>query len=195
MTASWRPSDVSDRETNPRPADGALLERFRGGEVEAFDGLVERHQTSLLRFASGILRDPTRAEDIVQESFLRLLRNGPEIGSEGSLGPWLFRVCRNLAYDVIKMETREQARRLKATLPEPPTPDANSEHAEVLSLVKQEMELLPSREREALWLKVHQGMTYKQIGDVLGVKPGTVGWLVHQGLDRLTSRLRLAQAL
>lgn len=186
---------MSDREQDSRAADGALLERYRGGEVAAFDGLVERHQASLLRFATGILRDPTRAEDVVQESFLRLLRNAPEIGSEGALGPWLFRVCRNLAYDVIKMETREQVRREKATLPEPPTPDADSEHAEVLRLVKQEMDLLPSREREALWLKVHQDMTYAQIGEVLGVKPGTVGWLVHQGLDRLTSRLRLAQAL
>jgi RNA polymerase sigma-70 factor (ECF subfamily) len=78
---------------------------------------------------------------------------------------------------------------------EPALPDATSERAEVLSMVRQEMEMLPAREREALWLKVHQGMTYAQIGDVLGVKPGTVGWLVHQGLDRLTSRLRVAQAL
>lgn len=186
---------MSDREKDSRPADGALLARYHGGEVEAFDGIVERHQASLLRFATGILRDSVRAEDVVQESFIRLLRNGPTIGSEGSLGPWLFRVCRNLAYDVMKMETREHARREKAILPEPPTPDACSEQAEVLSLVKREMEMLPSREREALWLKVHQGMTYAQIGDVLGVKPGTVGWLVHQGLDRLTSRLRLAQAL
>ena len=186
---------MSDREHVSRPADGTLLAAYRDGEVAAFDGIVERHQAALLRFATGILRDGPRAEDVVQESFLRLLRDGPAIGSEGSAGPWLFRVCRNLAYDVMKTETRERARRDKAHVQEPALPDATSERAEVLSLVRQEMELLPAREREALWLKVHQGMTYAQIGDVLGVKPGTVGWLVHQGLDRLTSRLRVAQAL
>ena len=186
---------MSDREDASRPADGTLLAAYRDGKVAAFDGIVERHQAALLRFATGILRDATRAEDVVQESFLRLLRDGPVIGSGGSAGPWLFRVCRNLAYDVMKTETRERARREKAHVNEPSQPDATSERAEVLSLVRQEMELLPAREREALWLKVHQDMTYAQIGEVLGVKPGTVGWLVHQGLDRLTSRLRVAQAL
>ena len=186
---------MSERKTDSGPADGSLLADYRNGNVSAFDLLVDRHEAPLLRFAASILREATKAEDVVQESFLRLLRKGPDVGSEASLGPWLFRVCRNLAYDMKKMDTREAARREKVAYEEPITPDAQSEQQEVLSLVQSELQNLPEREREAIWLKVHEGWNYAQIGEVLGVKPGTVGWIVHEGMNRLTARLRMAQAI
>ena len=186
---------MSERKTDSGPADGSLLADYRNGNVSAFDLLVDRHEAPLLRFAASILREATKAEDVVQESFLRLLRKGPDVGSEASLGPWLFRVCRNLAYDMKKMDTREAARREKVAYEEPITPDAQSEQQEVLSLVQRELQNLPEREREAIWLKVHEGWNYAQIGEVLGVKPGTVGWIVHEGMNRLTARLRMAQAI
>ena len=92
------------------------------------------------------------------------------------------------------MDTREAARREKVVYEEPITPDTQSEQQEVLSLVQRELQNLPEREREAIWLKVHEGWNYAQIGEVLGVKPGTVGWIVHEGMNRLTARLRMAQA-
>lgn len=176
-------------------ADGDLLAAHLAGSAEAFDRLVERHQGRLLRFATGLLRDRTRAEDVVQETFLRLLRKPPAIGSAGSAGPWLFRVCRNLAYDLMKTETREQVRRDRLEASVPPTPDEQSADTEVKALVRREWDLLPAREREALWLKVHDGLSYAQIGEVLGVKPGTVGWIVHEAMKHLTQRLRAVQAL
>lgn len=176
-------------------ADGALLAAFTAGSTEAFDQLVERHQARLVRFASGLLRDRERAEDVVQETFLRLLRTPPALGSADEAGPWLFRVCRNLSYDLMKTESREQARRERLTVEETQAPDERSADAEVLALVRKEWGQLPAREREALWLKVHEGMSYAQIGSVLGVKPGTVGWIVHEALNHLTQRLRTAQAL
>jgi RNA polymerase sigma-70 factor (ECF subfamily) len=177
------------------PADGALLAAHAGGSAEAFDRLVERHQGRLLRFATGLLRDRTRAEDVVQETFLRLLRKPPAVGSAAAAGPWLFRVCRNLAYDLMKTEAREQQRRDRLEAPASPTPDEHSADLEVRALVRKEWDRLPAREREALWLKVHDGLSYAQIGEVLGVKAGTVGWIVHEAMQRLTQRLRAAQAL
>lgn len=176
-------------------ADGALLAAHAAGSAEAFDRLVERHQGPLLRFATGLLRDRTRAEDVVQETFLRLLRKPPAIGSADGAGPWLFRVCRNLAYDLMKTESREQVRRERLEAAAPSTPDEISADTEVKALVRREWDLLPAREREALWLKVHDGLSYAQIGEVLGVKPGTVGWIVHEAMQRLTQRLRAVQAL
>lgn len=76
-----------------------------------------------------------------------------------------------------------------------PTPEDQSADAEVLALVRREWDLLPAREREALSLKVNDGLSYAQIGEVLGVKAGTVGWIVHEAMQRLTQRLRSAQAL
>jgi len=186
---------VSDRKTGLEPADGTLLASFRAGDAQAFDQLVERHQASLLRFATSLVREASRAEDIVQEVFLRLLRKGPELGSEDSAGSWLFRVCRNLAYDTMKMETREQARRERLPVAESKTPDDVHADNEVLDLVGREWQQLPEREREALWLKVHEGLSYKEIAALLDIKTGTVGWLIHEAMNRLTTQLRRAQAI
>jgi RNA polymerase sigma-70 factor, ECF subfamily len=178
------------------PPDGSLLDAFQQGDSSAFDQLVERYQGPLLRFARGFVRDAVAAEDLVQETFIRLIRSAPVPGSDGTLGPWLYRVCRNLAYDTRKMETREMQRRERAAAPEPPvTPVGHSVQAETCAIVRREMENLPEREREALRLKVDQGLSYNQISEVLGVKPGTVGWLVHQAMNHLTERLRAAQAI
>lgn len=177
-------------------ADAVLLESFQQGDSTALDWLVERYQGPLLRFARGFVRDQGAAEDLVQETFVRLIRSAPDLGSQGSLGPWLYRVCRNLAYDNRKMETREMQRRERAQTPEPaPTPAGLNEQQETCAILRRELDLLPEREREALRLKVDQGLSYHQIGEVLGVKPGTVGWLVHQAMNRLTERLRAAQAI
>ena len=176
--------------------DATLLESFRQGDSTALDTLVERFQGPLLRFARGFVRDQGAAEDLVQETFIRLIRNLPALEPHGSLSPWLYRVCRNLAYDNRKMETREMQRRERVQEPEPaPTPAGLNEQQETCAILRRELELLPEREREALRLKVDQGLSYIQIGEVLGVKPGTVGWLVHQAMNRLTERLRAAQAI
>lgn len=176
--------------------DAALLGAFQQGDGAALDQLVERYQGPLLRFARGFVRDQSGAEDLVQETFLRLIRSTPLLEERGVLGPWLYRVCRNLAYDTRKMETREMQRRERAATPEPaPTPVGLTEQQEACDIVRRELDLLPEREREALRLKVDQGLSYSQISEVLGIKPGTVGWLVHQAMNRLTERLRAAQAL
>ena len=83
--------------------DGPLLGALLNGDSSAFDQLVERYQSPLIRFARGFVRDRGAAEDLVQETFIRLIRSTPDIGSDGVLGPWLYRVCRNLAYDNSKM--------------------------------------------------------------------------------------------
>ncbi len=190
----------------PGPDDSALLLKFQNGDQGGLESLVERHQGGLLRFAGGLLRDPSRAEDAVQETFLRLIRKAPRLGTGDSLGPWLFRVCRNLSLDTRKIEGREMERRRRletrggvdsgsVTARPQDNPSQVAEDSEVRSLVDRELELLPERERTALRLKVHGGLSYAEVAEVLQVKPGTVGWLIHKGMDRLASRLRAAQAI
>ncbi|MBT5119514.1 MAG: RNA polymerase subunit sigma-24, partial [Planctomycetes bacterium] len=60
--------------------------------------------------------------------------------------------------------------------------------------VRAELDLLPAQEREALRLKVDEHLTYDAIAKILGVARGTVGWLVHRGMQRLSNRLEKATA-
>lgn len=170
--------------------DVELVEQYHLGNLDAFEVLVERWQTPLLRFAATLRRSPDLAEDAVQETFMRFLRAAPKSGSFESLGPWLFRVCRNHCYDVMKKETRGEAREVGAVaMPMPPTPDELAAGTEIGAIVGRELDLLPEKEREALRLKIHGGLCYREIAEVLGVAQGTVGWLVHQAMGRLSRRL------
>lgn len=187
---------VRGMENLPDPPDSALLERFQGGEAAAFDLLVDRWQGPLLRFAASLLRREEAAEDAVQEAFVRLIRKPPSTGSDGCLGPWLFRVCRNLCYDAMKTDARERKRREKARPPvEAATPADAAEAGELAALVGRELEKLPEREREVLRLKVHEGLSYQQIAEITGVAAGTVGWMIHQAMGHLCDRMRALEAL
>ncbi len=183
------------------PADAALLERFHRGDPAAFEELVDRYQAPLLRFARAVLPDASAAEDVVQETFLRFLRHagglrrGPGLnGRDAPLAAWLFRVCRNLAWDLMKTERREQERRRRLR-PAPPEERDGAEGRELRELVGRELERLPAREREVLQRKVLEGQSYREIAEATGLKPGYIGWLIHQGLGRLHERLQAAGVL
>lgn len=181
---------------NPIPADGELLQRFQTGEQAAFDQLVDRYQVRLLRFAARTLGNGERAEDVVQETFLRLLRKTPDKAVNGAIGPWLFRVCRNYAYDLMKLESREKQRREKVAKEEAvQASSSDAERAELRVFVAQALEKLPPKQREVVRLKVQEGLSYREISEVTGLKTGYIGWLVHTGLEALTERLRSAGAL
>ena len=61
--------------------------------------------------------------------------------------------------------------------------------------IADELERLPAKEREVVRLKVQQGLSYREIAEVTGLKPGYIGWLIHHGLNRLTNRLQAAGVL
>lgn len=174
--------------------DGHLIDRWRAGDSGAFDLLVERYQTPLLRYARGLLRHHGTAEDAVQETFLRLIHKTPEPQQNGAIGSWLFRVCRNLALDTMRTDAREQNRRAKLRLADTPPPQEAAEQTEAQQIAAHELGRLPEKEREAVRLKIYEGMGYREIGELLGVKPGTVGWLVHNGLGKLADRMRATGA-
>jgi RNA polymerase sigma-70 factor, ECF subfamily len=85
--------------------DGALLARVAAGEPQAFRALVDRHLPTVLAIARRMLRDDAEAEDVAQESLLRLWRNaaGLELG-DGGVRPWLRRVAANLCIDRVRAQ-------------------------------------------------------------------------------------------
>ena len=83
--------------------DTALLGRVAAGEAQAFRGLVDRHLPTVLAIARRMLRDDAEAEDVAQDTLLRLWRNaaGLELGPNG-VRPWLRRVASNLCIDRVR---------------------------------------------------------------------------------------------
>jgi RNA polymerase sigma-70 factor (ECF subfamily) len=185
--------------------DGDDLKRYVHGDAAAFASLLARHQAPLLRYAAhrlGVPRggDPAAAEDVVQETFLRLLREAPSLNGstlvDGSLSPWLFRVCGNLCADAARKEVRMQQRHLRVAVPDlenasPLALDALHEQEE-RGKVNELLRGLPEREREILILKVLEGKSYREITALLGTTLHDVFTTAHRALRKLADGLRAA---
>ncbi len=151
------------------------------------------HERSLMRYATGLLHgDLERARDVVQESFLQLCKQDHRKVA-GHVGEWLFRVCRNQALDVQRKERRmthlseETETSPACTSP----PGADLERADELERVMGALQGLPVKQQEALRLKFQHGHSYKEIARITEATVGTVGWLIHEGIQALRGRLTM----
>ena len=149
---------------------------------------VGRFERPLVSYAASLIGDVDRARDVVQETFLRLLKQGSL--QDERLAPWLFRVCRNLSVDVMRKERRmtsidnaDQAVSATAEIVEL-RKDSNT----VLKL----LDRLPKNQQEVLRLKFLHELSYKEISEVTDLSIGNVGYLIHVGLKSIRERLAVA---
>lgn len=156
-----------------------------------------QHQASLLRYAYSLLHDPATAQDVVQDTFLRLARADPPPPPE-HLAAWLFTVCRNRARDHWRKEGRMTSLD-RAEFPPPradePTPAAATERGEQTALALRLANRLPPLQREVVRLKFQGGLSYQEIAAVTGKTVSHVGVILHGALQTLRSELAAANAL
>lgn len=174
-------------------SDAALLRDWQRGVASAFDALVRRYQSPLLRHARALLGAARSAEDVVQEAFLRLAQTPPHLEEEpdgAPLASWLHRVTRNLCMDIARTEARRRRREEAAAAHEAvagglPEVEADDTRA----AVERSLARLPEDQREVLVLRLLGERSYKEIAAITGKKVGTIGWLVSVGLKALASEL------
>lgn len=149
-----------------------------------FDTTFRRLYPSLFRYLNRLTGDADAADDIAQESFVRLLGRGiPEDG----VRTWLFTVATNLVRD----GARRAARRERILAAEPvapagfPAPDEGVERAAEVAAVRAALERLPPRDREILLMR-EEGFAYAEIARAAGVAPGSVGTLLARALRKFT---------
>ena len=174
-----------------QPSDAELMTRVREGDQDAFTDLVDRHKDAVVSYLVRLTADRDRAEDIAQETFLRLFRAAADYTEQGYLRAFLFRIATNL----VRTEER-RARRLRLLTPFLP----RAEHAEPVAasgVLRREMhrELaaavakLPLRYRVPLVLHEIEGWSYVDIAQEIGCREGTVKSRVHRGRLQLKAKL------
>src|SRR5499426_2144384 len=149
--------------------DSALLARVSAGEMQAFRALMDRHLPTVLAISRRMLRDDAEAEDVAQETLLRLWRNaaGLEVGPNG-LRPWLRRVASNLCIDRVRSRRNVQ---VVQEVPEASTPAGQVRYLserELGARVHAALQALPERQRLAITLFRYEGMSKIEVGEVLG---------------------------
>lgn len=173
--------------------DDELIARGAGGDEGAFRELVERWQTPVFRFLERMLGSREDAQDLAQETFLRMCVNARRYRPEGRFQSWLFRIAGNLARSQLR---RRKILRWVAFEPAVHEP-ASSERSAQESLerrvedagVRDAILVLPDRQREALLLRTFEEMSYQEIADAMNTSVGAVESLLHRATTALRREL------
>jgi RNA polymerase sigma-70 factor (ECF subfamily) len=170
--------------------DAELLERVASGDPRAYRELVERHMRGVHAFVYRMLGSRAEAEEVCQESFLRLWKQADKFVARAKPSTWLYRVAHNLAIDRLR---RRREGHHPGGIEEVPTSDRPSQHLydkQVALAVEAALAALPERQRAAISLVHYQGMSNAEAADVLGVKVRALESLLARGREQLRERLR-----
>lgn len=146
--------------------------------------LLDAYGNSILRLAYSYLHDPADAEDILQDTLIQFLRQGPAFESGGQAKSWLLQVAANLS------KNRIRYRRLRDTDPLPESLAA--EQREDLSFVWEAVRSLPQPYREVIHLFYYEGYPTAEIAAILDVNEATVRTHLRRGRVRLRKLLKEA---
>ncbi|MBX6315583.1 MAG: sigma-70 family RNA polymerase sigma factor [Isosphaeraceae bacterium] len=152
---------------------------------------VGRYEGPLTLYAARLLGDAEAARDVVQDTFLRLCKQGRnEVAHR--LAEWLFTVCRNRALDVLRKEgrmTRLSDEQVRARPSPDPGPSDDLERREEAARVLALLEELPPSQQEVVRLKFQNGFSYREISRISGHSVSNVGYLLHAAMKTLRGRL------
>ena len=152
-----------------------------------FETLYRRHAPALLRFAWGLTGDRGTAEDLVSETFVRLLTRAPRIETRTALA-YLLAVVRNTWLSGKRRTDREVP--LPEDLPAPPAdPDARLDDRDRIERVIRDLRDVPEGERAAFLLRVDHELSYEEIAAALGTSVGAAKVRVHRARMRLVRTL------
>lgn len=155
-------------------------------------GLLAKHQASLTHYAARLVGDVEKARDVVQETFLKLWREGPtQVGDNPAA--WAFTVCRNLAFDVLRKEQRMVSLTGTDEIPAAESQDFGAdglEREQGMSGVLKALGRLPKAQQEVIRLKFQNGLSYKDISRITGHSVSHVGVMIHTGIKTLRQNLK-----
>jgi RNA polymerase sigma factor (sigma-70 family) len=168
-------------------------ERDRG-DAAWFEAVVREYEGPLVRYAQRLLGDSHRAQDVAQDTFLKLCRE-PRDKLAGRLRAWLFSVCRNRAMDVLKKEHRMTTlseQQAQGCVDGDGEPASALEHQEELARAAAALAVLPANQQEVIRLKLQDGLSYREISEVTGLSVSNVGFLMHQGIKSIREKMAWA---
>ncbi|MBD3183692.1 sigma-70 family RNA polymerase sigma factor [Candidatus Poribacteria bacterium] len=175
-----------------RVSDEELMRRCCEGDTGAFELLVMRYKDSIFNFTYRFLADYHQAQDLTQETFLRLLKNSERYKSRDKFKPWLYKIAANLC----KNEIRNKKRHPKISLDEYikienpiassySSPDEAYERKELSHLVKDILASIPEDQRMIILMREYQDLSYEEISSALGCSLGAVKSKIYRARQNI----------
>jgi RNA polymerase sigma-70 factor (ECF subfamily) len=175
--------------------DVRLMLAFRGGETRAFDALFRRWASPLLRYLERMVRDAAVAEELVQETFLRVHRGRERYSPDARFSTWLYRIATNVALNELRRPRRRAVHESADAEGGPElfsTAAGPDETAHARSLgrdLERALSDLPANQRAALCLVAVEGFSYSEVAEALDVTEKAVKSLVHRARRALATAL------
>ncbi len=173
-----------------QPSDIELMARLARGDVSAIGELAHRHERRVLELAFRTLGHWDLAEDVAQETFLRVYRAAKTYQPQAKFTTWLYRIVVNLCLD----EQRRQGKGavpLEAVAPEglPASQENRAEKKELAELVRAAVQQLPERQRLVLVLYRYDGLSHAEISEITGWSQSAVESLLVRAYGNLREKL------
>ncbi|NUN13673.1 MAG: RNA polymerase sigma factor [Myxococcales bacterium] len=184
------------------PADEVLMERYCGGDARAFDRLLKRHGGPIYNFILRHVHNPTLAEDLTQETFMRVIRGAGDYERRAKFTTWLYTIARNQCIDALRRakhrrhpsldqpldsaESRTLGDTVKSDLPDSERGVVDSEFSVVL---ERALARLPEEQREVFLMRQYQNLQFQEIAEITGVSPNTVKSRMRYALESLQRAL------
>jgi RNA polymerase sigma-70 factor (ECF subfamily) len=178
---------------------------FKSGDARAFSTLVQRHRGPVYNFILRYTGHRQRAEDVLQETWLKVVRNSSEWQPKARFTTWVYTIARNLCVDSARKESFRKADSLDAPASHDEsdgrsmgdlvadegaqTPDRAAHNVRIRPMIEKALESLPQEQREVFLLREYQGIGFKEIAEVTGVNENTVKSRMRYALEGLRKRL------
>jgi RNA polymerase sigma-70 factor, ECF subfamily len=181
-----------------QPGDEDLVALARNGDHRAFEELVERHKQKAYRIAFDFARDREEAKDLSQEAFLRAYTHLGNFDGRSSFYTWFYRILVNVCLDYKRRKKRTFAEEFNETIEnqvepsqvsKPPSPDQQVLAGQLSRKVGIALQALPPKQRTAFILKNNQGLSIKEIAEMMQTAEGTVKVHLHRAVTALRQTL------
>lgn len=188
-------------------ADETLMSMYAQGTAEAFEVLLRRHERGVFNFILRSVNNRSRAEDLTQDVFFRVIKSAPKYKTSARFTTWLYTIARNICID----QSRRKANQLEVSIDKPIGRGADEGKGRTLldgvvskqsasggvEVVKQEfrdrlkaaLDVLPEDQREVFLLREVSGLKFREIADVVGVPENTVKSRMRYALETLRGHL------
>lgn len=193
-------------ERPPGKTDEDLMERFRDeGDATAFEELLRRHERPVFNFIRRMVRDEELANDLLQETFLRVVKSARVYSRKAKFTTWLYTIARNQSIDALRKAKHRRTISLDApakggdegdrTLMERIPGKSEDAHTrldarEMTERIQTAVDQLSQEQREVFMMRQLQGLPFKEIAGVIGVSENTIKSRMRYALENL--RLALA---
>jgi len=180
-------------------SDKDLLSDVINGNLGSFDIIVHRYKNRLMNFVFRFVKDNDVAEDIVQETFLRVFRKRRDYKAIANFSTWIFTIAGNLAKSELRRRKRWNFLSIDAAnegeknfeLPDAGIrPDRNTAISLIEESVQDAIDTLPPKYKEALILRDIEGLSYQNIAEIMRVPVGTVKSRVNRARMKLQKKLK-----